>query len=247
MNPSEYPIKRTYPMLISSYWLSRCGHREGGNAASPPSALGVRKWKDAYYKFYDAMGDGRSPESFRNSMKNARDVFDILFDNGRVGWVNRDGQQPPLSASFQRVHEEWKIRPDDELERFVLGLLAGLPDAAHGIFQNPEARTEGGEKVYISVRQERDPRLRDAAIAVHGLDCMACGFNFERRYGAIGQGFVEVHHVVPLAQRGKSDTDPKTDLIVLCANCHRMVHRNRNVCLSLEELKSHLVLSEHVN
>ncbi|RXV64713.1 hypothetical protein C6W92_06560 [Roseovarius sp. A46] len=244
MKRSEHPVKRTYPMLIASYWLSRCGVQQGAQVASPPAALGVETWKDAYYRFYDAMGDGRSPRSFSNSMKNARDVFDTLFDNGRIGWVNRDGDQPPLSASFQRVHDEWRTRSDDELESFVLGLVAGLPAATEGAVHNPQARTEGGKKVYVSVRQERDPKLRDDAIALHGLDCMACKFNFEDRYGALGKGFVEVHHVVPLTQRGKSDTNPETDLVVLCANCHRMVHRNRDVCLSLEELKSHIKPSD---
>lgn len=106
--------------------------------------------------------------------------------------------------------------------------------------RSPEARTEGGEKVYISVKRERDPKLRDDALAMHGFDCMACGFNFEQAYGSWGQGFIEVHHVVPLAETGKSMTDPAKDLIVLCANCHRMVHRKRGVCLSLDELRAHI-------
>ncbi|WP_282026123.1 HNH endonuclease [Limimaricola cinnabarinus] len=173
-------------------------------------------------------------------MKNARDTFDILFENGRIGWIDRDGQQPSLSSSFQRIHEEWKERSDDELESFVLGLQAGMPVAAGGVARSPEARTEGGEKVYLSVRRERDPKLRDDAVALHGLDCMACGFNFGRMYGAFGEGFIEVHHVVPLAEAGKSLTDPVTDLNVLCANCHRMAHRQRGVCLTLDELKAHL-------
>lgn len=53
-------------------------------------------------------------------------------------------------------------------------------------------------------------------------------------------GFIEVHHVVPLAEAGRSLTDPVTDMNVLCANCHRMAHRQRGVCLTLDELKAHL-------
>lgn len=69
---------------------------------------------------------------------------------------------------------------------------------------------------------------------------MACGFNFERIYGLLGKGFIEVHHVIPLADMDKVETNPKKDLIVLCSNCHRMVHRKHGVCLSLGELKAHL-------
>ena len=240
MKRPEQLIERSYPMMIASYWLARCGVQREGQAATPPAALDVSTWKAAYDSFFDAMGDGRSQTQFRNSMKNARDTFDILFDNGRIGWVDRNGQQPSLSTSFTRIHEEWKHRSDQELEQFVLGLHAGLPVAADGQARTPEARTEGGEKVYVSLRRERDPRLREDAIAIHGLDCMARGFNFSRTYGAIGEGFIEVHHVVPIAEAGKSVTDPSTDLIVLCANCHRMMHRRRGVCLSLDELRAYL-------
>lgn len=69
---------------------------------------------------------------------------------------------------------------------------------------------------------------------------MGCGFGFEKAYGPLGKDFIEVHHVVPLSEAGRVNTDPLTDLIVLCANCHRMVHRNRSICLSLDELKQHL-------
>jgi predicted HNH restriction endonuclease len=73
---------------------------------------------------------------------------------------------------------------------------------------------------------------------------MACGYDFEATYGIIGQGFAEVHHVVPLADAGTRETDPRTDLSVLCANCHRMVHRRRGVCLSLDELRAHIAAAK---
>lgn len=240
MNRPEQLVERSFSMMIASYWLSRCGVREGESPASPPAALDAPTWKAAYDSFSDAMVDGRTPSQFRNSMKNARDTFDILFDNGRIGWVDREGQQPSLSSSFQRIHDEWQMRPDEELEKLVLGLQAGIPVTGDKQARSPEARTEGGEKVYISIKRERDPKVREEALAIHGLDCMACGFNFERTYGSLGKGFIEVHHVVPLSEAGRSETDPAMDLIVLCANCHRMVHRKRGVCLSLAELRTQI-------
>jgi 5-methylcytosine-specific restriction protein A len=242
MNRPENQIERSYPMIITSYWLSRCGQKVEAGPSDPPISLDVRTWKAAYDIFYDAFGDGRTPQQFRNSIKNARDTFDILFDNGRIGWTDRNGQQSSGSNSFQRVHEEWKDRQDQELEAFVLGLQSGLPNTNMPWVPSPDARTEGGKKVYVSVRYERDPRLRDEAIRIHGLACMACGFDFAKTYGSFGAGFAEVHHMIPLADAGSRKTDPTTDLKILCANCHRMVHRKRGVCLSLAELKAHLAI-----
>ena len=237
MRKPEQLITRSLSMLIVAYYLFRCGQQAAGKKSEPPRALGVKTWKEAYELFYDVMGDGRTPSQFRNSIKNARDTFDILFKNGRIGWVDKKGGQPSQSARFRLVHEEWKNRKDRELEEFVIGIhaTAQIP----GI--NPvRVRKAGGEKVYVSVRRERDPKLRADAIALHGLDCMACGFNFEDLYGKAGKDFIEVHHIVPLSESDRTETNPETDLIVLCANCHRIVHRRRNICLSLDELKEHI-------
>lgn len=77
--------------------------------------------------------------------------------------------------------------------------------------------------------RERSPKLRRKKIKEvlrsHGsLDCEVCGFNFMRKYGAHGDGYIEVHHVTPLHEAQISETR-LTDLALLCANCHRMSHR----------------------
>ena len=100
-------------------------------------------------------------------------------------------------------------------------------------------RTEGGIKVRISKTIERKPKLRQKALDIHGYKCQVCDFDFELTYGNWGKEFAEVHHIKPLSELDgeKYETDPKTDLAVLCANCHRMVHRKKGITLSIEELK----------
>lgn len=102
----------------------------------------------------------------------------------------------------------------------------------------PGSRTEGGEHVQTSTRRERSPNLRAAALRLHGASCMGCAFNFQATYGNIGSGFAHVHHAVPISQ-GKRRTDPRTDLVVLCPNCHAMVHAERGTVLRIPELKTH--------
>ncbi|HWI09200.1 MAG TPA: HNH endonuclease [Solirubrobacteraceae bacterium] len=90
---------------------------------------------------------------------------------------------------------------------------------------------EGSTKERKHRRVERNRALRDAALRVHGQACMVCGFDFEQTYGSRGAGFAEVHHLKPLASlQGKALlTNAVTDVAVLCANCHRMVHRGDDV------------------
>lgn len=76
---------------------------------------------------------------------------------------------------------------------------------------------------------------------LHGVECKACGFDFERAYGEHAKGFIHVHHVVPLSTfDGEKAVNPKTDLVPLCANCHAVVHLKRDMTLTIDELKAML-------
>jgi predicted HNH restriction endonuclease len=97
---------------------------------------------------------------------------------------------------------------------------------------------EGNAVIYYGRRYERNPVNRKRAIEYHGLSCVACGFNFEEVYGERGKEFIEVHHVKPLSTlESEMIIDPKNDLVPLCSNCHRMVHRRKDDVLSIEDLK----------
>ena len=98
---------------------------------------------------------------------------------------------------------------------------------------------DGAKHTYLTTRYERNLTNRMQAIKCHGTKCMACGFDFLEFYGERGRDYIEVHHVVPLSTLDEAvDVNPHTDLIVVCANCHRMIHRKRNEPLTLEQLKA---------
>jgi putative restriction endonuclease len=106
-------------------------------------------------------------------------------------------------------------------------------------FETKVVGTEGKKITYYGVRYERCPKLRLQAIAIHGLRCKACDFDFEKAYGTHAKGFIHVHHVKPISEFGEDQiVDPATDLITLCANCHAVVHRKPEQLLSIEQLKS---------
>ncbi len=87
---------------------------------------------------------------------------------------------------------------------------------------------EDGTKFRLHKRIERNSCLSKAVKKIQGCICKVCGIDFEKKYGSIGKGFIEAHHLKPIAQlKGTKVTlDPSTDFTVLCSNCHRMVHRS---------------------
>jgi len=82
--------------------------------------------------------------------------------------------------------------------------------------------------------RERDKRIVDAkkgkAMKETGkLECEACGFDFYRVYGKIGEGFIECHHLKPLSNYETEAETKLDDLALVCSNCHRMFHRDMSI------------------
>jgi len=100
---------------------------------------------------------------------------------------------------------------------------------------------EGRILTRLHISRERNRKLiakkKASAQKVHGrLQCEACSFDFERRYGTRGSGFVEAHHTKPLYTLSPGDKTRLEDLALRCSNCHRMIHARRP-WLSLDDLK----------
>lgn len=69
------------------------------------------------------------------------------------------------------------------------------------------------------------------------LICQVCDFNFEKKYGEIGQDFIECHHTIAVSEMNENHKTRIEDIVILCANCHRMIHRKRP-WLGIHELKN---------
>ncbi len=121
-----------------------------------------------------------------------------------------------------KLFENISIGSDDELEN--IGII--------------EKRSEGKVKVSYITKYERNLKNRRQAVEIHGVECGVCGFNFEKMYGEIGKGFIEVHHIKPLYEnQNEVVVDPENDLICVCSNCHKMFHRKKDHVPTPDELK----------
>lgn len=116
-------------------------------------------------------------------------------------------------------------------------------------FSDTPSGTEAGHKEYAESKRlsaeryffSRNPTLRRDAISYYKTTCQVCGFNFGQSYGELGEGYIEVHHLDPLSERTEKEwtQELRTSLdqvAVVCANCHRIIHRKRPA-LTLCELK----------
>lgn len=80
--------------------------------------------------------------------------------------------------------------------------------------------------------------------------CKACDFNFEDFYGEIGKGFIEIHHLKPIFAYEdnfeQSIQDALSNVVSVCANCHRIIHRKKTNVLPIETLRE-IIANQKVN
>ncbi|NQY26694.1 MAG: HNH endonuclease [Piscirickettsiaceae bacterium] len=88
-------------------------------------------------------------------------------------------------------------------------------------------------------KYERSSIARAKCIETNGYNCKICNFNFSKVYGEIGEGFIHIHHIIPLHTIEESyKIDYANDLIPVCPSCHAMLHKKLNgKYYSIEELR----------
>ena len=92
--------------------------------------------------------------------------------------------------------------------------------------ENTGLMLEGGSNKVVVNRYERNPVNRELCLSANGYNCMICGFDFQAKYGSIGEHFIHVHHIVPVSEmKTEYLINPVKDLIPVCPNCHAMLHR----------------------
>ena len=102
---------------------------------------------------------------------------------------------------------------------------------------------EGRKKFILHTIRERDPQVikeakKEFKKGHNGkLFCEVCGFNFEDVYGTHGKDYIEGHHSFPVSEMGETHKTNPDDIIMVCSNCHRMLHRKRP-WITKDKLKS---------
>jgi 5-methylcytosine-specific restriction enzyme A len=188
-----------------------------------------------------------SSSTFRNEngvymkLMNFRSVDPLYTSEGKTGLVR----------GARADEEVWQAFANDptHCQQIATAIIASLDDldteaSSFGRYVEDEIQEapEGRVLTRIHLARERNQKLveskRRQAMAKHGkLLCEACGFNFALYYGDRGKGYIECHHTKPVATLVEGQKTHIDDLALVCANCHRMIHRGKP-WLSIEELRA---------
>lgn len=194
-------------------------------------------WKIGEKEFLQKYTRGRAPDSRYLLYKDERYPLKALLAASHT---------PPVKASsFNSNQASYRLR-DLGFDGALKIDEAGNEVRMFSDGSNPiNVRQSRSKTVYANISSElvqegerlikeisvlkRDKAIVEKAKLKWGCVCQVCGFDFEAVYGDIGKGFIEAHHIEPLAERnGKGKDTSIDDFAMLCANCHRMIHRGES-------------------
>ena len=97
--------------------------------------------------------------------------------------------------------------------------------------QSPEETVVESRQRKLSERLERMGTYRKRFIESRGYRCEACGWTIDENQKKVWGSSFELHHLVPFAEleEGESREVRIEDFAVLCASCHRGIHRTEYV------------------
>jgi hypothetical protein len=197
-----------------------------------PLAQERQNWlRDRLIEVASALGNSEIPWAFRTLDEGSPH----WFDKGAAGFLEAGGLAKfkaneakiithvvMTPAFWERAERSGRTPPDFLRRAETEELPLEFPDDARF--------DEGRPIVRLHLTRERCPELvrlfKSAVLSRDGrLRCEVCAFDFAETYGAHGEGYAEAHHCTPLASLTKSTRFGIEDLALVCANCHRMLHR----------------------
>jgi len=186
-------------------------------------------------------GDKEEYENFRNPNGVGLKLSNLLALDESYAGKGMDR----FSKLDKEVFAEFKDK------RELLGKLANAiklsainPEIRNEILNLPEdidddAKVKEGGLLYrYHLARERNTTIvkkkKEKVLKLHGkLECELCCFDFEKVYGEIGYGFIECHHKKPLYTLVEETETTLDDLMLVCSNCHRMLHRGLERIISI--------------
>lgn len=196
------------------------------------------KWHERLYKAIEKLGGEALLEDIYKEIENSGVDLTPAYQTTIRGIILKNSSD---SAGYQGKRD-WFYSVEGK-GKGSWGIREYVDDVGKGnVTEDDVSFPEGKEKLKQHVARERSPKLvREAKklfIKEHGrLFCEACGFEFEKMYGEIGSDFIEAHHIKPVCEMQEGDKTNVSDIVMVCSNCHRMLHRYRP-WKTKEELKT---------
>jgi len=169
-------------------------------------------------------------------------IFNKLLERGKIDFSKSKTPKRTLSRVLQTYSQSTNYGVDNtfycvygvDAHKGIWGLVDfQIDNMKIFITQEDELFPEGKEVLRKHILRERNQSLIKTAkqnfIKKHNgkIFCEVCGFDFSEMYGELGKDYIEAHHIKPISEMSENEKTDINDIVLLCSNCHSMIHRKR--------------------
>ena len=162
-------------------------------------------------------GSFRNPDGVAFKLQNLRQVA-----TGK-GFGNVSGMDRTVWSEFGSTPDKVK-----EIASLIRAGVVFAESDRESLVDDDEEFFEGRVITQLHKRRERDHKLRERLLAarrrIGKLTCDMCQVQSKACDPILEDATFEVHHLMPIAMAMERMTR-LVDLALLCANCHRLIHR----------------------
>jgi hypothetical protein len=150
-----------------------------------------------------------------NSQLSHATIQSLLSPTGQIYLFSRESDRSPfIFEGNARAREFQDTTPVTIRWHFPTAGERRLEILPNEVSQSQGLR-EGAVTQILVNAYERNPSARRKCLNHHGYICKACGFDFAKFYGPIGEEYIHVHHIRDLASIGQEyEVDPINDLVL---------------------------------
>jgi 5-methylcytosine-specific restriction protein A len=213
---------------VNVIWIAK--HPEGGKRV-------VGWYKNA--RVYRNLQKHNDSFSSKQHDRDKIDTYRIICSKKNVHLIEKHDRQIKLDPNNTR--KGWPGRSSiffPNKHKFNIELNS-LIETLKNLIENEQLKAqdseippyrEGKEKLVLHKKKERSIKLvKEFKAQLTDFSCTVCGFSFEQFYGSLGEKYIEAHHIIPIAKITESTEVTISDLVAVCSNCHRMLHRSTKI------------------
>lgn len=158
--------------------------------------------------------------SVKDYKAQVRGTIESFSSHSEVYKKNKSKNKRDLFYKKEKGH--WGLRCSEEIN----------------LTEDDESYHEGKQKLRLHLIRERNSNVTKKAKENYykkykKYECVLCKFDFQKKYKEL---YIEGHHIIPVSELNEGDKTDVKDILLVCANCHRMLHRKNN-WKTVEELR----------
>lgn len=136
--------------------------------------------------------------------------------------------KPLTAADVRQIEQQYREKKDGDVRTAT------------------DADIEGLRYEIVTMTTKRSRRLRDSAFKLSNGVCCVCERDYSKLLNGRGIRVLQVHHTRMLSRNEAEVRTTLKDLVVVCANCHLLLHLDAQKPLSVKRLKQLLIANDEV-